>query len=188
MLAVAEDDTAAFETLMLRFESRVLSLLRHLLGNREIAEDLTQEVFLRVFRYRKSYKPEAKFTTWLFTITNNVALNQKRSWSRKREVQLAAHSSEASSFPQPALTADNIQASTGSMPVRQLDKQELRETVRSAVDSLNDRQRMAVLLNRFEGLSYADIAEIMLLSPQAVKSLLSRAHTQLRDILRKYVE
>jgi RNA polymerase sigma-70 factor (ECF subfamily) len=188
MLAAAADDTAAFETLMVRFESRVLSLLQHLLGNREIAEDMTQEVFLRVFRSRKSYKPEAKFTTWLYTIVNNVALNQKRSWARKREVQLAANTSESPSGQKTLLTADNIMASTGSMPVRQLDKQELRETVRTAVDSLNERQREAVLLNRFEGLSYADIAEVMSLSPQAVKSLLSRAHVQLRDRLQQYVE
>jgi RNA polymerase sigma-70 factor (ECF subfamily) len=187
MLAVADDDTAAFETLMKRFESRIFLLLRHLIGHREIAEDLTQEVFLRVFRNRKSYKPTAKFTTWLYTIAHNVVLNQKRTWARKPETQLAEPSPDGSQQT-PALTADMIQASTGSMPVRQLDKLELREMVRLAVDSLNERQRMAVLLNRFEGLSYADIAAVMSLSEQAVKSLLNRAHTQLRDRLREYVD
>ena len=74
------------------------------------------------------------------------------------------------------------------MPTRQLDKVELREMVRLAVEALNERQRMAVLLNRFEGMTYAEIADVMQLSPQAVKSLLCRAHVQLKNLLQKYVQ
>ncbi|GHT20822.1 RNA polymerase sigma factor [Planctomycetales bacterium] len=186
MLAVADDDSSAFETLMTRFQGRVLSLLRYLVGDRDIAEDLTQEVFLRVFRARKTYRPEAKFTTWLFTIANNVAINQKRSWMRKPETQFYEQTSDDEQDKN-RLTVEMIQASTGTMPARQLDKLELREMVRCAIDTLNERQRMAVLLNRFEGLSYAEIAETMSLTPQAVKSLLSRAHMQLRDKLSSYI-
>ena len=187
MLAVQDDDASAFEELMFRFQGRVQSLFRHLLGNRETAEDLTQDVFLRVFRARKSYQPSAKFSTWLFTIANNVALNQLRSQHRKPETQFGGESggADSESFLNPAET---MAAGSESLPAKQLDKVELREMVRLAIEALNERQRMAVLLNRFEGMNYMEIADVMQLSPQAVKSLLCRAHIQLRNLLQKYVQ
>jgi RNA polymerase sigma-70 factor (ECF subfamily) len=187
MLAVQKDDASAFEELMFRFQGRVQSLFRHLIGNREAAEDLTQDVFLRVFRARKSYQPNAKFSTWLFTIANNVAFNKLRSQRRKPETQFGGEGNESCSETawEPAGV---IAAGSESMPARQLDKSELREMVRLAVEALNERQRMAVLLNRFEGMNYAEIADVMNLSPQAVKSLLCRAHVQLRNLLQKYVQ
>jgi len=192
MLAVQKDDASAFEELMYRFQGRVQSLFRHLLGNREAAEDLTQDVFLRVFRARKSYQPSAKFSTWLFTIANNVALNQLRSQRRKPQVQFggAQFGGEANESFSPAMfdPAEVMVAGSAFMPTRQLDKNELREMVRLAIESLNERQRMAVLLNRFEGMNYAEIADVMELSPQAVKSLLCRAHVQLRNLLQKYIQ
>ena len=187
MLAVQQEDASAFEELMFRFQGRVQSLFRHLLGNRELAEDLTQDVFLRVFRARKSYQPNAKFSTWLFAIANNVALNQLRTRRRKPETQFGSETSESHSgafFGQ----AEAMAAGSESMPARQLDKSELREMVRLAIAALNERHRMAVLLNRFEGMNYAEIAGVMKLSPQAVKSLLCRAHIQLRNLLQKYVQ
>jgi RNA polymerase sigma-70 factor (ECF subfamily) len=187
MLAVQKDDASAFEELMYRFQGRVQSLFRHLIGNRELAEDLTQDVFLRVFRSRKSSQPSAKFTTWLFTIANNVALNQIRSQRRKPEAQFG---SEANNTDTESIShsAELMPAGSEFMPTRQLDKVELREMVRLAVEALNERQRMAVLLNRFEGMNYAEIADVMQISPQAVKSLLCRAHIQLRNLLQKYVQ
>jgi RNA polymerase sigma-70 factor (ECF subfamily) len=187
MLAVQKDDASAFEALVFRFQGRVQSLFRHLLGSRELAEDLTQDVFLRIFRARKSYQPNAKFVTWLFTIANNVAMNQMRRKRRKPEVQFG-RDSEDSRYEGLSHQEESVLASSSSMPSRQVDKIELREMVGIAVGSLNERQRMAVLLNRFEGMSYAEIAEVMELSPQAVKSLLCRAHTQLRNLLQKYVQ
>ena len=86
MLKVRDDDAAAFEELVLRYQGRLLAVLEHLVGKRDLAEDLAQEVFLRVYRARKRYQPTAKFSTWLFTIANNVASNAKRSLSRRREV------------------------------------------------------------------------------------------------------
>jgi len=187
MLAVQKDDASAFEELMYRFQGRVQSLFRHLIGNREIAEDLTQDVFLRVFRARKSYQPSAKFSTWLFAIANNVALNQLRSQRRKPETQFGGEANGTYSL---AVfdAAEAMVAGSESMPARQLDKNELREMVRLAIEALNERQRMAVLLNRFEGMNYAEIADVMQLSPQAVKSLLCRAHVQLRNLLQKYIQ
>ena len=89
MLQVRDDDAQAFEELMLRYQHRVLSLLTHHTGQRDLAEDLTQEVFLRVYRARKRYTPAARFSTWLFTIAGNVASNALRTLARRKEVHLA---------------------------------------------------------------------------------------------------
>jgi RNA polymerase sigma-70 factor (ECF subfamily) len=184
MLEVGDDSAAAFEELMLRYQGRLVTILTHLVGSRDEAEDLTQEVFLRVYRARKRYVPGAKFSTWLFTIANNVASNALRTLSRRREVKLQVRQSG----PMGATPMDMVvQASSGQMPARQLDKVETRQIVRMAVEALNERQRMAVLLNKFEGMCYADIAEIMELSPQAIKSLLCRARVNLREVLEPYI-
>jgi RNA polymerase sigma-70 factor (ECF subfamily) len=184
MLQVRDNDAQAFEELMLRYQNRVLSLLTHLVGHRDLAEDLTQEVFLRVYRARKSYVPGAKFSTWLFTITGNVASNALRTKSRRREVHLASGSSDTGAQTLEAAAV----AASGLMPTRQLDKAEMCAAVQQAVSGLNERQRMAVLLAKFEHFSYADIGEVMDMSPQAVKSLLSRARCNLRQVLQPYLE
>jgi RNA polymerase sigma-70 factor (ECF subfamily) len=185
MLAVRDDDAAAFEQLVARHQSRLLNFLFHLVGDRDNAEDLAQEVFMRVFKARKSYQPGAKFSTWLFTIANNTAKNSKRTLARRKEVQW--HSNGGSgSHAIPSLDQLAKDASA-RMPTRQLDKAERSDVVRLAMQSLSDRQRAAVLLCKFEGMSYAEIADTMELSPSAVKSLLSRARDNLRDILHPYL-
>jgi RNA polymerase sigma-70 factor (ECF subfamily) len=184
MLQVRDDDAQAFEELMLRYQNRLISLLAHMVGQPDQAEDLAQDVFLRVYRARKRYVPGSKFSTWLFTIAGNVASNALRSRSRRREVNLAPRPGETSGNPLEAAAL----AASGWMPTRQLDKSELREVVQQAVQSLGDRQRMAVLLAKFEHFCYADIAEVMDMSPQAVKSLLSRARGNLRATLGPYLE
>jgi RNA polymerase sigma-70 factor (ECF subfamily) len=121
----------------------------------------------------------------LFTIAHNVASNAQRTLARRREVHLtpkAVHESGGNPLDAAAVAA------SGSMPARQLDNSELREVVKLAVETLNDRQREAVLLNKFEHLSYEEIAEVMHMSPSAVKSLLTRARANLRDILEPYLQ
>ena len=185
MLQVRDDNGAAFEELVLRYQNRLITVLEHLVNNRQAAEDLAQEVFLRVYRARKSYTPDARFATWLFTIAHNVASNALRTQGRRREQMIAARTGDESS----AMTLDQIaKAASGQMPSRQLDKLELTEVVRVAIDSLNDQQRMALLLSKFEEMSYADIAESMHLSIPAVKSLLWRARENLRTVLEPYVK
>lgn len=184
MLRVRDDDARAFEELMLRYQNRLVSLLAHLVGKPDIAEDLAQDVFMRVYRARKRYVPGAKFSTWLFTIAGNVASNALRSRARRHEVNLAPSPGDTSTMPIEAAAV----AASGLMPTRQLDKAELREAVQQAIQALNDRQRMAVLLSKFEHFSYAEIAEVMELSPEAVKSLLSRARCRLREVLAPYFE
>ncbi len=185
MLQVRDGDAAAFTELVLRYQNRLLTVLEHLVGNREQAEDLAQEVFVRVFKARLRYEPEAKFSTWLFTIANNIASNALRSRSRRREVGVP-EGNGADSTP---LSLDQLaKAASGAMPTRALDKAEQAEMVRSAVAALSERQRMALLLAKFEGMSYQDIAQTMELSVQAVKSLLSRARVNLKEILTPYIE
>jgi len=185
MLEVRDDNAAAFEELVARYQGRLVTLFRHLLGNHEQAEDLAQEVFLRVYRARGSYQPGAKFATWLFTIANHAAANALRDRSRRREVTLRSRDSG----PLGARPLDRmLQASSGQMPARQLDKAEARQIVRIALEALSERQRMAVLLSKFEGMSYAEIAEVMEISPPAVKSLLWRARENLREVLQPYFD
>jgi RNA polymerase sigma-70 factor, ECF subfamily len=140
---------------------------------------------LRVFRARHTYEPQAKFSTWLFTIAHNVASNALRLKSRRREVNVAA---EPSGDGTGGSLDDLAQAPSGQMPTRQIDKAEISEVVRAAIDALNERQRMALLLARFEHMNYLDIAATMGLSVQAVKSLLSRARENLRLILEPYMQ
>lgn len=184
MLQVRDDDAAAFEELVVKYHARLVSILEHLVRRRETAEDLAQEVFLRVYRARKRYVPGSKFSTWLFTIANRVASNALRTRARRREVNVASNrDGEPTVKPLEQMAV----AKSGWMPTRQLDKLERAEIVRLALESLSERQKMAILLSKFEGLSYVEIAEAMGLSVQALKSLLSRARVNLKAILEPYV-
>jgi RNA polymerase sigma-70 factor (ECF subfamily) len=185
MLQVRDDDAAAFEELMLRYQDRLVTVLEHLVNSRDTAEDLAQDVFLRVYRSRKSYQPGAKFSTWLFTIANNVASNSRRSRSRRKEVVLESNPNNSQEMP----GLDQIAVAASSFfPARRLDKEEMQTAVRTAIGTLNERQRMAVLLNKFENMNYEEIAETMELTPKAIKSLLSRARGNLRTALEPYLE
>lgn len=184
MLRVRDDDASAFEELMLRYQDRVIALLAHIVGRRDMAEDLAQDVFLRVYRVRKNYLPGAKFSTWLFTIVHNVASNARRSLSRRKEVNLGGGGGSPDTQPLESAAV----ASSGLLPTRQLDRDELRKAVQVAIEHLSDRQRTALVLHRFEQLSYAEISEIMGLSTSAIKSLLARARSNLRDALRPYFD
>jgi RNA polymerase sigma-70 factor (ECF subfamily) len=184
MLRVRDDDEAAFGELVEVYQNRLIGIFTHVLHDSAAAEDLAQEAFLRVYRARHRYQPTAKFATWLFRIANNLATNRQRSVSRRKEVSLRGADSD-SQGPRPE---ENLAAEKSAlMPTRQLDKEEMREVVRQSLDTLNERQRMALLLNKFEHMSYSDIAASMDLSVQAVKSLLTRARENLRLQLEPYL-
>ncbi|MCC6417263.1 MAG: sigma-70 family RNA polymerase sigma factor [Gemmataceae bacterium] len=183
MLRVRDDDPAAFAELVELYQHRLVTVMQHLVGNKDEAEDLAQEVFLRVYRVRKKYRPRAKFSTWLFTIANNLALNALRARQRKPVVSLDVRDSGPLG-PRPA---EQLVRDREGQPGARLQQQELAAVVRLALEGLNERQRMAVVLNKFEDMNYAEIAEVMELSTKAVKSLLSRARENLRDALRQYV-
>jgi RNA polymerase sigma-70 factor (ECF subfamily) len=183
MLRVRDDEPGAFEELVETYQHRLVAVMHHLVGNAEEAEDLAQEVFLRVYRSRERYHPQAKFSTWLFTIANNLALNSLRAKQRKPTVPLAVQDSGPLG-PRPA---EQLVHDRGGQPSHHLQQQELALLVQQAVRGLNERQRMAVVLNKFEDMNYAEIAEVMGLTTKAVKSLLSRARMNLRLALQGYV-
>jgi RNA polymerase sigma-70 factor (ECF subfamily) len=181
MLRVRDDDPAAFAELVERFQHRLVGVMHHLVGNPDEAEDLAQEVFLRVYRTRKKYRPKAKFSTWLFTIANNLALNALRDRQRRPVLPLEVRES-GTLGPCPSAAAARDEP-----PAHNLQQQELTDIIRQALDGLNERQRVAIVLNKFEDMNYAEIGEVMGLSTKAVKSLLSRARTALREALQGYI-
>jgi len=184
MIGVRDDEPGAFEELVARYQGRLVGVMHHLVGNAEEAEDLAQEVFLRVYRARKKYRARAKFSTWLFTIANNLALNALRARQRKPAVRFDTRDSG----PLGARPAEQLlAASSGSQPIRRIQQNELSDVIRRALDALNERQRLAVVLNKFEDMNYAEIAEVMGLTVKGVKSPLCRARMNLRDALKDYV-
>ncbi|MCM2373547.1 RNA polymerase sigma factor [Aporhodopirellula aestuarii] len=191
MLRVRDDDAGAFEELVRRYQPRLVRLMNHLAPHTDLAEDLAQETFLRVYRARHRYEPGAKFSTWLFTIAGNVARNAKRTVSRRHEVNEGDSprwtGTDGNGEEGPALAATALDAS-GLMPVRVAEGDERARLVRAAVASLGERQRMALILSRFENMSYVEIADAMDLSTKAVKSLLSRARVSLKQTLESYME
>jgi RNA polymerase sigma-70 factor (ECF subfamily) len=183
MLRVRDDDSVAFGELVERFQHRLVAVMHHLVGSSDEAEDLAQEVFLRVYRTRKKYTPKAKFSTWLFTIANNLALNALRDRKRRPVLPLEVHDSGPLG-PRPTETSAPAR---DEPPGHNLQQQELTDIIRRALDELNERQRVAIVLNKFEDMNYADIADVMGMTTKAVKSLLSRARTKLRETLQGYI-
>src|SRR5215470_5859071 len=132
MLRVRDDDAAAFAELVERFQHRLVAVMHHLVGNADEAEDLAQEVFLRVYRTRKKYTPKAKFSTWLFTIANNLALNALRDRQRRPVLPLEVRDSSQHG-PRPA---ENSAPARDEPPTHALQQQELADVIRTALDGL----------------------------------------------------
>jgi RNA polymerase sigma-70 factor, ECF subfamily len=185
MLRAKEGDEAAFAEIVDRYQHRLIAIFVHLVGDRSTAEDLAQEVFLRIYRARHGYEPTARFSTYVFRIAHNLASNSRRSKGRRKEVQMAGGESGPLAG---APSEQQLKEKSALMPTRQVDRAELQQLVHQAMDELNERQRMALLLHKFENLSYSDIGESMELSPAAVKSLLSRARETLRSRLETYMK
>ena len=183
MLRVRDGDEGAFAQIVATYQDRLIGLLTNLVGERSLAEDTAQEVFLRIYRARSGYEPNAKFSTWLFSIAHNLASNARRTLGRRKESQLSPPPDASGPVGNDQLAAEK----SALQPSRILAKAELMQKVQAAMETLNDRQRMALLLHRFEGMSYVDIGASMEMTPQAVKSLLSRARDQLRMALEEYI-
>ena len=190
MIQVREDVAGAFEVLVERYQHRLVGVLVHLVGRVEEAEDLTQEVFLRIYRARKGYRPRAKFSTWLFTIANNLAANHLRGKGRNpvSPGKGTAGDANGASGSMAIRPAEERALSREGTPSAQMRKVELSDVVRDAMESLGEDQKVAVLLNKFEDMSYAEIAEVMGRSEPAIKSLLARARTELRERLEPYLK
>ena len=184
MLQVVGGDHDAFESLVGRYQDRLIGFFFHLVRDRTLAEDMAQEVFLRIYRSRERYTAKARFSTWLFRIAHNLASNQRRGMARRREIPLAASAGADDGVrPEEEILAEK----SALMPTRMIDSKETQDVVRDALETLNERQKTAVLLHKFEGLSYQDIGEIMDLNVVAVKSLLSRARGKLKEALERHI-
>lgn len=185
MLRVREDDAVAFEFLVDRFQRKIIRFMCGWTRSADLAEDLAQEVFMRIYKSRKSYVPTAKFSTWLYRIAHNVASNHVRDVSVRREYQL----SKAGNGSTSGLLLENIAVSpSGYQPTRNMDHQERSRVIMVALEALGERQRTAILLSKFEGMSYQEIGETMGLTVQAVKSLLMRARVNLKNLLEPYLQ
>lgn len=160
---------AAFRALYDRHHRAVFTFLRRSLGNRQLAEDLLQETFLRVFAHREDYRPSAAFRTWLFTIARNLLIDQLRQRSAGPELG-SDETLERATDP-------------GATPLQQVEAQELGERLQAAVLRLSLFQREVLLLSRFAGLSHEEIAQVTGASPEAVRVTLHRALRRLRDLL-----
>ena len=184
MLRVRDGDVVAFGELVELWQNRLVTLFLHHTGDHATAEDLAQETFMRVYRARERYKPTAKFTTWIHTIANNVSSDLRQRAYRRLErgvPNAVSASSSAIGLYQLAVAA------SGLLPARIADRGELQGVVRQAIAGLNERQRMALLLAKFEQCSYEEIAAAMKLTVPAVKSLLFRARDHLRAALEPYL-
>jgi RNA polymerase sigma-70 factor (ECF subfamily) len=185
MLRVRDGDSGAFAELVELWQSRLVTLFLHHTGDHSTAEDLAQETFLRVYRARERYRPTAKFTTWVHTIALRVASDLRQRAYRRLERGVPNTTSASSS----SIGLDHLAvAASGLMPARVADRGELQGVVQRALGELGERQRMALLLAKFEQCSYEEIAAALETSVPAVKSLLFRARDQLRQALSAYVK
>ncbi len=179
MARVAEGDHRAFRQLVERHQDAVVGTVSKMLGNTSDSEDIAQMVFIRVWKHAKRYKPDNKFTTYLYTIVRNLVYNETRRRSRKRTVSTDQREDDQH-LQHPADPADQ--------PDSTLLDIELRAAIDAAIGTLPENQRLAVVLRRYENLPYEEIAEILSTSVPSVKSLLFRARTTLRESLSKYMD
>jgi RNA polymerase sigma-70 factor (ECF subfamily) len=182
MLRVQRDEPGAFAELVHQYWTRVFGRFFRSFSDRQEAEDLAQEVFLRLYRSRKRYQPRARFSTWLFHISQNVARNAIRTRKRHPCVRLNT-TAPADDTP----LAHSSLADNAEPPVRSLERTELAGVVRAAVSDLAGRQRTAMELHQFQNRTYAQVAAEMAMTPKAAKSLLYRARLQLRAMLTNYM-
>jgi RNA polymerase sigma-70 factor (ECF subfamily) len=178
MAEVSAGDDRAFEQLVERHQRLVVGTVSRMLGTQSDAEDIAQQVFVRVWKNAKRYEPRAKFTTWLLKITRNLVFNELRRRSRHPAVPLQSETDEE----ERPLKDEHAIA-----PDASLLEHELQKAVDAAIAELPETQRMAVILRRYEELSYEEIAEALEQSVSAVKSLLFRARTELRENLKRYL-
>jgi RNA polymerase sigma-70 factor (ECF subfamily) len=181
MMRVKAGDQSAFKAIVERYQRRVINVGYRFLGNREDAEDVAQETFLRLYLSARSYKPRAELFTYLYSIATHLALNQLRKKKRLRLFSL-----DQSGRNGEVEIDREVPADPADQPDQSLERAEREAVVRRALDTLPAAQKTAVILSRYEGLSYKQIAEVMDISVSAVESKLHRAKQTLRKKLSAY--
>lgn len=182
MLRVKAGDESAFDYLVQKYRRPMVSFMYRMLRNAAAAEDLAQEVFLRVYRSRETYEASAKFTTWLYRIASNLAANYARDTRYERPENVISVDEQdqetglSLEIPDGALTAEEL-----------IMHRERMAAIRHRVQALPERQRLAVIMHKYQQMDYRQIAEILKLSESATKSLLFRAYETLRVQLREFL-
>lgn len=180
MLSVKSGDERAFQELVERHQFRIVGTIAKMLGGESDAEDIAQQVFIRVWQSAPRYSPSAKFTTWLLAITRNLVFNEMRRRQRARLVPLEPGDAERA-------TVGHADVSARSAP-EQIAEAEVQEAVSRAIAELPESQRLAVILRRYENMPYEDIAKVLETTVPSVKSLLFRARGDLRERLKSLLE
>ena len=182
MLRVKAGDEPAFEYLVQKYRRAMVSFMYRMTHNSAAAEDLAQEVFLRVYRSRTGYEASAKFTTWLYRIATNLAVNHARDTRHERpENQLSLDEPDEE-------TGTTMDVADSSLTVEQsILRRERMAAIRAKVQALPERQRMAVIMHKYQQMDYKQIAEVLKLSESATKSLLFRAYETLREQLKEFL-
>lgn len=176
---VGAGDIRAFEELVERHQRAVIGTVAKMLGNASDAEDIAQQVFVRIWKSAVRYEAQAKFTTWLFTITRNLVFNEVRRRQRKPTVSIDEREETTHR------TVEDLQAVS---PDDEMLQTEIEEAIDRAIQGLPDKQRMAVVLRRYEEMPYEEIAAVLEMSIPAVKSLLFRARAHLKEALQRYLD
>ena len=182
MLELKSGNMAAFDILLAKYRRPIVHFMFRMVHNQAVAEELAQEVFLRVYRSRETYRAEARFSTWLYRIATNLGVNHARDTRHERTaptVHLDEPDAETGSTPDLADSTPTIEAD--------MLRRERMNAIRQHVMALPERQRTAVLMHKYEGLDYKSIGEVLKLSESATKSLLFRAYQTLRDKLKEFV-
>ncbi|HSM87703.1 MAG TPA: sigma-70 family RNA polymerase sigma factor [Candidatus Limnocylindrales bacterium] len=182
MLRVGSDDNAAYDYLVHKFHRPMIAFMYRMCRNQALAEELAQEVFLRVYRSRKSYAAEAKFTTWLYRIATNLAVNNARDHKVERSGKVVSLDEPDEDTGTTLDVADNTLNAE-----QQILRQERLTAIKKQVLALPEKQRAAVLMHKYQGMDYREIAAVLKLSESATKSLLFRAYEALRERLKEFV-
>ncbi|WP_245817798.1 RNA polymerase sigma factor [Granulicella rosea] len=183
MLELRAGNMAAFDVLMQKYRKPIVHFMYRMTHNQAVAEELAQEVFLRVYRSRETYRAEARFSTWLYRIATNLGVNHARDTRHERSastVYLDETDSETGTTP-------DVADMTPGADSRML-RDERMAAIREHVMALPERQRMAVLMHKYEGMDYKQIGDVLKLSESATKSLLFRAYQTLREKLKPFLE
>src|SRR5216684_2817312 len=182
MLRVGCDDDNAYAYLVNKYHRAMIAFMYRMCRSQALAEEMAQEVFLRIYRSRKSYAAEAKFTTWLYRIATNLAVNQ----ARDNKVERSGRVVSLDEPDEESGTTLDV-AETGLNAEEQLLRQERLQAIKVQVMALPEKQRIAVLMHKYQEMDYKEIAEVLKLSESATKSLLFRAYEALRERLKEFI-